>query len=65
MYLSLEGRLVKPIVQSFLPHKLVNGELVFQPLMKGDVPPMKPLGFEGSFDRGCDNFLQFFYCHVG
>ena len=65
MYLSPEGRLVKPVVQSLLPHKLVDGELVLQPLTKGGVPPMKPLGFERSFDRAGYNFLQLLNCHVG
>ena len=53
MYLSLEGRFVNPVVQSLLPHRLVDGKLVLQPLKKGGVSPMKPFGFEGSFDRAC------------
>ena len=35
MYLSPEGHLVKPVIQSLLPHRLVNGKLVHQPLTKG------------------------------
>ena len=65
MYLSPEGRFVKPVVQSLLPHRLVDEELVIQPFTKGGVPPVKPLGFKRSFDWACDNFLQLFNCHVG
>ena len=64
MYLSPEGRLVKLVIQSLLPHRFVDGELVIQHFMKGGVPPVKPLSFEGSFDRACDDFLQLFNCHV-
>jgi hypothetical protein len=51
IYLSPKGRLVKPIVQSLLPHGFFDGELVFQPLTKRGVPPMKPLRIERNFDR--------------
>ena len=65
MYLSPEKRLVKPVDQSLLPHRLIDGKFVLQPLTKGDVLPVKPLGFERSFNRACDNFLQLFNRHVG
>ena len=65
LYLSPEGRLEKPIVQSLLPHRLVDKKIVIQPFTKGGVPIVKPLGFEGSFDWACDNFLQLFNCHAG
>jgi hypothetical protein len=35
MYMSSEGRFVKPVVQNLLPHRLVDWELVLQPLTKG------------------------------